>query len=452
MLVSRLVSICRNLVGSLFIISGLIKANDALGFAYKLEEYFEPGALNMSGWTEYALALAVVICIGEILLGVALVVGALPRLTASLTVVMMAFFTWLTWYTAHCDEHGVRMVLDAAGASVEIANQCVLACGCFGNAIPLTPMESFWKDVVLSALSLPVIWAAFKERFKLNEGRESMLMMVGSLVVIYLFSTLMLDWHFPVLFAALAYLVVAGIGRRSHHPQRQWFMALGVVVLSGLFQYTTLSHLPFKDYRPYAEGQSIIENRMSADERGLEGPVSVTAYVFKNIQTGADTSVMSSDWLNIYASPWFKETYELVTYDGEEIRISEGYEPLILDLQFIDEEGSDWTDDVLAYEGNTLIHVSKDLGESELSAQSKLNDLAESAIEAGWRFVGLTNVSSAENAAFSAAHGANYPFYTSDEIELKIIVRSNPGLVWIRDGRVVQKWAWRDIPDFQDLE
>ena len=97
------VLVARVLVGSLFIVSGLIKANDALGFMYKLEEYFEPGALNLPGLTPYALGLGMAICIGEILLGVALLVGALPRLTAVLTGIMMAFFTWLTWYTTQCD-------------------------------------------------------------------------------------------------------------------------------------------------------------------------------------------------------------------------------------------------------------------------------------------------------------------------------------------------------------
>ncbi|MGB1122626.1 MAG: MauE/DoxX family redox-associated membrane protein [Flavobacteriales bacterium] len=93
---NTIIKICRLLVGSLFIVSGLIKANDALGFMYKLEEYFEPGALNLPGLTEWTLPLAVFICVGEILLGVAMVIGALPRLTATLTGVIMAFFTWLT--------------------------------------------------------------------------------------------------------------------------------------------------------------------------------------------------------------------------------------------------------------------------------------------------------------------------------------------------------------------
>ena len=86
-------NVCRVLVGALFVVSGLIKINDALGFMYKLEEYFEPGALNLEAghrgpelgiWRPW-----------QVLLGVALLVEALPRLTTALTLVLMLFFTWL---------------------------------------------------------------------------------------------------------------------------------------------------------------------------------------------------------------------------------------------------------------------------------------------------------------------------------------------------------------------
>ncbi|MGY8918378.1 MAG: MauE/DoxX family redox-associated membrane protein, partial [Flavobacteriales bacterium] len=115
-------------VGALFVVSGLIKSNDALGFMYKLEEYFEPGALNLEFLTPYALQIAIFVCIAEVLLGIALLVGALPKLTTVLTMVMMVFFTWLTWYTATCDPFGMKMIMGSGGEMVEVVNQCVLEC------------------------------------------------------------------------------------------------------------------------------------------------------------------------------------------------------------------------------------------------------------------------------------------------------------------------------------
>lgn len=122
-----LAQISRVLVGVLFIISGFIKANDTIGFSYKLEEYFE--VFHTPIFIPYAVVLAMVICIFEIMVGVALLAGAYSKLNAWLLLLMIVFFTWLTGYSA-------------------ITNK-VTDCGCFGDAIKLKPVESFLKDVVL---------------------------------------------------------------------------------------------------------------------------------------------------------------------------------------------------------------------------------------------------------------------------------------------------------------
>jgi uncharacterized membrane protein YphA (DoxX/SURF4 family) len=119
--------ISRILVGVLFIISGFIKANDTIGFSYKLEEYFE--VFHTPIFIPYAVLLAMVICIFEIMVGVVLLVGAYSKLNAWLLLLMIVFFTWLTGYSA-------------------ITNK-VTDCGCFGDAIKLKPVQSFLKDVVL---------------------------------------------------------------------------------------------------------------------------------------------------------------------------------------------------------------------------------------------------------------------------------------------------------------
>ena len=449
--VKILVDACRLVVGSLFIVSGLIKANDALGFMYKLEEYFEPGALNFPGLTEWALPIAVFICLGEILLGVALVLGAMPKITAGLTGFMMAFFTWLTWYTANCDPLATKMITDATGAPLEIANQCVLACGCFGNAIPLTPYESFIKDVVLSILTVPIVWGAFANQISLNSSKQGMVLITASLVMIYLFGELMLDWNFPVLFAAVAYAVGEGIKKRWSKGHVEWAMAAGIAICCGLFQYQTLTHLPMKDYRPYAEGESVIENRKSAEDLGVDGPVYATQYTFRNTKTGQDTMILSNEWIKIYNEPWFKSSYETVSFDGPEVKVSDGYEPRILDFQILDGSGMDWADEFLEYE-NVLLYVSKDLTESRKESQAAMNELALQAGAAGWLNAGLTNATAEENSAFKKEFNVPYTIYSCDQTELKIIIRSNPGLVWLQKGQVKKKWAWRDIPEWNELQ
>ncbi|XOV68499.1 MAG: DoxX family protein [Fluviicola sp.] len=110
-------SVARVLVGGLFIVSGLVKANDPIGFSYKLEEYFEDGALayRIKEWfgapgfslewlMEHALLLSVIICILEIVLGVLTIIGGKIKWVAYLMMGMMLFFTFLTWHTSTCDE------------------------------------------------------------------------------------------------------------------------------------------------------------------------------------------------------------------------------------------------------------------------------------------------------------------------------------------------------------
>ena len=123
----------RYFVGGLFIFSGLIKVNDPVGTAIKLEEYFEVFAYDFAPFFEYfipaSLFLSVFLSVLEVALGLALLLGFKIKETAWALLVMIVFFTFLTFYSAYFNK--------------------VTDCGCFGDAIKLTPWESFTKDVIL---------------------------------------------------------------------------------------------------------------------------------------------------------------------------------------------------------------------------------------------------------------------------------------------------------------
>src|SRR5690554_1585697 len=123
------VFISRILVGGLFIFSGLIKLNDPMGFAFKLQDYFAPEVLNLEFLSPYALLLSVIIVIFEVLLGITVILGYARKFTVFSLLIMIVFFTFLTFYSAYFNK--------------------VTDCGCFGDAIKLTPWESFTKDVIL---------------------------------------------------------------------------------------------------------------------------------------------------------------------------------------------------------------------------------------------------------------------------------------------------------------
>src|SRR5690606_28140983 len=121
--------ISRVIVGLLFIISGLIKLNDPVGFSFKLEEYFGETVLNLPFLIPYALAIALFVVIFETVLGVMLLLGYQRQFTIWSLLLMIVFFTFLTFYSAYFNK--------------------VTDCGCFGDALKLTPWESFTKDIIL---------------------------------------------------------------------------------------------------------------------------------------------------------------------------------------------------------------------------------------------------------------------------------------------------------------
>ena len=200
-------------VGALFVFSGLVKMNDHVGFSFKLEEYFSEEVLNLPIFEPFALSIAVLLVIAEVLLGAALILGLYKRWTLILLSAMIGFFTFLTFWSAYFNQ--------------------VTDCGCFGDAIPLTPWESFYKDVILTVFIL-VLW-----------------------------------WGRDVLF--------------DRWPK--WLVSIKLAAIPlfcfGL-TYNVLYHLPVVDFRAYAEGNSIVEGMKSAEELGLEPPQYEVIYTMEN--------------------------------------------------------------------------------------------------------------------------------------------------------------------------
>src|SRR6478736_3891145 len=122
--------VIRWFVGLLFIFSGLIKANDPLGLSYKMQEFFEVWGLQ--SLNDYTLAFALVMNVFEVLAGVAVIIGWRMRLFSWLLLLLIIFFCFLTAYAYFTGK--------------------VKTCGCFGDCIPLTPLTSLIKDVVLLIL------------------------------------------------------------------------------------------------------------------------------------------------------------------------------------------------------------------------------------------------------------------------------------------------------------
>lgn len=128
MILKLLTHISRVLVGLLFIYSGFVKLVDPIGSQYKFEEYFSAGVLNLEFLIPYALPFSILLIVAELVLGVMLLVGYKPKFTVWSLFGLNLVFLFLTWYS-----YTYNKVTD---------------CGCFGDALKLTPKETFYKNVV----------------------------------------------------------------------------------------------------------------------------------------------------------------------------------------------------------------------------------------------------------------------------------------------------------------
>ncbi|MFA0961405.1 BT_3928 family protein [Roseivirga sp. BDSF3-8] len=163
-------NVSRILVGGLFIFSGLIKINDPVGTAIKLEEYFHVFAEDFGdlflAFVPYVLPLSIFLCVLEVILGVALLIKYRLRITVALLMLTIVFFTFLTFYSAYFNK--------------------VTDCGCFGDAIKLTPWESFSKDVILLILIFIMalyLYAGGRKGITFNKSKAADFVMLGVTVV-----------------------------------------------------------------------------------------------------------------------------------------------------------------------------------------------------------------------------------------------------------------------------
>lgn len=173
--------VARFFVGGLFIFSGLIKLNDPVGTKIKLEEYFEVFAQDFGSFfhwfVPYALEIGMLLIVLELVLGVAVLIYYRMRLTSVILLLLMVFFTFLTFYSAYFNK--------------------VTDCGCFGDAIKLTPWESFTKDIILMFPVVHLFWyrKKYQSVFYSKEGH----IIIAAFTAIFLFLGVYAVRHLPFL-------------------------------------------------------------------------------------------------------------------------------------------------------------------------------------------------------------------------------------------------------------
>ena len=412
------VLISRILVGSLFIVSGLIKANDPLGFSYKLEDYFAADVLNLEFMVPWALGLAMFICVVEIVLGAATLFGAKMKLVSWSLLLMIVFFTFLTFYSAQFDK--------------------VTDCGCFGDALKLTPWESFQKDIVLLALVLIIFLR--RKKIELTTSKDEMVILPASLILIAVMAFGIFDWAVIFYFTIGLFLMLFIFRSYIKNHLTEWLMGAVAIILSSYFTMYCYNHLPIRDYRPYAVGNNIPELRTLPED--AQPDVYETILTYRNLETEEVKDFSQQDY------PWDDSSWVWVNTDSK--LIQEGDYPPIHDFNLFDEDGNDLTEGILA-EPLIFLYISKDINKASEDAQKQVAAFAEEVFNAGYYMYGISPSGYEDVQAFRHKHQLGFDFLTADETMLKTVVRANPGLIMLKEGTITGKWHYSDFPNFTEL-
>jgi len=367
-----LVNIVRVLVGVLFIFSGLVKANDPLGLSYKMQEFFDVWAQNASlttfmHWLDnYALPFSIIMITLEIIVGVGLLLGIWKKFFSLLLLLLIIFFTFLTGYA--------------------VLSGKIATCGCFGDCIPLTATQSFFKDLILFVLILFIFYGLKYIKPVLNTGESIILLLISTFLVLWL----------------------------------QWFV---------------LRHMPIKDCLPFKKANNLIELRkMPAD-----AVPDKKDFKFFYKKDGKEKEFTGK---NLPDSTW-----EFVRREDFIVEKGKDNEPPVKDFYLTTLSGNDSTEAVLNTTGPYCLFFIKDLSTGTDNWISNFVSIYNVTKAKNIPLYIVASQATEAQEFFNERNNYNLPVLSLDATALKTAARTNPEL-YLMNGPVVEnKWGWADLKD-----
>lgn len=361
--------VARTVVGLTFILSGFVKAIDPLGTQYKIQDYLAAIPPSLSLPDMLTLLMSISLSMVEFTLGAFMLTAISRRVTARLTLLFM-------------------MVMTAVTVWIYIADP-VKDCGCFGDALTLTNLETLLKNIVLLALAALVAWRP------------------------------------------------THIGRLMSRSN-QMLLGQMLMVTPVALSFWCLYDLPLIDFRPYHIGADI-KAGMEIPE-GAEQPVFDTTFI---MEKDGERREFTLD--NYPDSTW-------TFVDSKTVTVKEGYVPPIHDFSITAADGEDITDMVLGREGYTFLLISPDLDKADDQNFGDIDQIYEFCQDNSIPFYCLTASTEKSQQHWQNITGAEYPFCMTDATTLKTMIRSNPGLMLLEKGVVRGKWSHNRLPETTELE
>ena len=348
-------TVCRLLVGAWFIFSSFTKGVDPLGTKYKMLDYL--AVYGMTWLNDFALVLAMLMILAEFIVGICLITKVCPRLAVLGATLLMLFFTITTLFDALYD-----LVPD---------------CGCFGTAVKMSNWQTFYKNLVIDALLIPLIMNNGKLKSKLESGVQ-------------------------IIIASAFALAFLG------------------------FEIYNYRHLPVVDFMNWKVGKQL------SVETANESKVYLT---YRNKATGEMKEYVSPNY------PW-NDSVWMSQWEFVDQRTEGGAN--FLGFSALDEDGNDITESILTTE-NLLMFTSHDLSKVTEKEWEKAKEITAVAEEHGLTVIWVVADEPHYVKHLQEKYDFIYEVYYADELEIKPIVRSNPGLIWLDNGLVKDKWSSVDF-------
>jgi hypothetical protein len=357
-------TICRILIGIVFVFSGFVKGVDPMGTVFRMNDYFI--AFGIPWASHFSIPLTIFLCTLEFVTGFVLLFNLWIKRFSLILLPLMIYFTVLTFFDAT-----FNIVPD---------------CGCFGDALKLTNIQTFLKNIALMVFVIPI----FMQRKKFKS-------------------------------------VLPG-----------WGQGILILLVSALFAGTSIysyRHLPLIDFMSWKVGNQV--NKVNT--------VTMKFYVtYKNKKTGEEKEFLTPNY------PW-NDSVWMSEWVFKSQRADDPNRGQAISLRIEDERGVDNTSLILDNPDLQFLFVAYDLLETNTEAFNKILPSYKKAINDGYSFICLTNAIPSDVKKFRIANGTAFDYYLADDVVLKTMIRSNPGLILLKGGKVLAKWHYNDFPSYEEV-
>lgn len=355
--------VSRTFIGLVFIFSGFVKGVDPMGTMYKIEDYFI--AYKTLWAIPLAIYISIFLCALEFVLGVFMVLKVKIKWVAWLVLITMIGFTIITF-------------IDALYSPVP-------DCGCFGEALIISNIETFWKNIIILTFLLPCM--LYLKKYK-----------------------------------------------RTFNLKIEYLLLLTISVLFISFEIYNYRHLPVIDFMDWKVGNKLF----------VDNPQPLKFYLtYKNKETGEEKEYLSPNYP--YNDSIWMTKWEFVKQRSEDPN------PKQHNLFITDENEDNVTDNFIKNPDFQFMLIVNDMNKTNLLSLKNVEKLFNYVDSNQISFIGITSGLNEDIKAFTKKIGTSITFYNADDVVLKTMVRSNPGLVLIKNGVVIDKWHYNDFPTVIDI-